>query len=80
MGGTQPRADLYRRAELSGDGSAGHALDGAVERDWGFVGGAEGSGGDEAWGVFGVDRYVVFSSSFSSFVQVQVQLLMRIRY
>ena len=79
MGGTQPRADLYGRAELSGDGSAGHALDGAVERDWRFVGGAEGSGGDEAWGVLGVDWYVVFTSSSSLSTHIQVKLLMGIR-
>ena len=56
MGGTEPGAGVCGREELSRDGSAGGAADGAVERDWGFAGRVEGSGGDEAWGVFGVDR------------------------
>ena len=66
MGGAESRASVCGCEELSGDGSAGGVVDGEVERYWGFVGCAEGSGGDEAWGVFGVDWYVfVFHCSLN---------------
>ena len=57
MGGTEFGTGVCGCEELSGDGSEGGVVDGEVERDWGFVGCFEGSGGDETWGVFGVDWY-----------------------
>lgn len=61
MGGTAARAGIRGGEELSRDGSEGGIVDGEVRRDCGFVGGAEGSGWNEARRVFGVDRYVLIS-------------------
>ena len=60
MGGAEFGARVCGGEELFGDGSEGGVVDGEVERYWGFVGCVEGPGGDEAWGVFGVDWYVCF--------------------
>lgn len=56
MGGAKSRTSVCGREELSGDGPEGGTVDGKAERHWGFARGVEGSGGDEAWRVFGMDR------------------------
>ena len=56
MGGTELRACVRGREELSGNGPEGRTVDGAVERHWRSARGVEGSGGNEAWGVSRVDR------------------------
>ena len=56
MGRAAAGARVWGCTKLLGDGSARWVTDGAAGRDCGFVGCVEGSGGDEAWGVFGVDR------------------------
>ena len=55
MGRATARTRLRRGKELSGDGSKGRTLDGEAGRDCGSIGGVEGPGGNEAWGVSGVD-------------------------
>lgn len=62
MGGTAAGTGVCGGEELSGDGSAGGAVDGEVVGFGGSAGAAEGSGGDEAWGVFGVDWWVFLLS------------------
>ncbi len=56
MGGAAARAGIRCGEELSGDGPAGGAVDGAAGCDSGSAGCAQGPGRHEAWGVFGVDR------------------------
>ena len=55
MGGAKSGARVCGSEELFGNGPEGRTVDGEAERYWGLAGRVEGSGGDEAWGVSGVD-------------------------
>ena len=65
VGRTTTRTCIRGCQELSGDGSESGVADGEVGCYCGFVGGAQGSGRYETWGVSGVDWYIPSSTQRS---------------